>query len=130
MPSPHDVSESTAAQRMVVPTNCDEGSSGPRARQDDSGKNVEGPVILVVDDDAANLALAKALLEAEGFEVRTAVDAISTFEVLKTCDPALILMEHPAAGHGWMGFDPAIEEQRGDESYPGDRADGVRPFGR
>ena len=53
----------------------------------------DAPTILVVDDDLANLSLAQALLQAEGFQVRLAVDAQSTFKVLKTCAPALILMD-------------------------------------
>jgi CheY-like chemotaxis protein len=52
-----------------------------------------GTTILVVDDDLANLALAQALLQAEGFEVRVAIDAESAFKVLKTCTPSLILMD-------------------------------------
>jgi|RhiMetdeSRZDD1v2_1073273.scaffolds.fasta_scaffold971604_2 two-component system, cell cycle response regulator DivK len=59
-------------------------------------------LILVVDDEPANLALAQALLESEGFEVRTAKDAISAFEVLKDCDPSLILMDIQLPGmDGW-----------------------------
>lgn len=58
--------------------------------------------ILVVDDDAANLTLAEALLHAEGFEVRVASDAASLFEVLKSCTPALILMDIQLPGvDGW-----------------------------
>ncbi|HXD15860.1 MAG TPA: response regulator [Vicinamibacterales bacterium] len=53
----------------------------------------DAPCILVVDDDLANLALAEALLQAEGFQVRVAVDGASMFEMLKTCTPALILMD-------------------------------------
>jgi two-component system, cell cycle response regulator DivK len=52
-----------------------------------------GVTILVVDDDRANLALAEALLQAEGFRVCVARDFASMFEVLKTCKPALILMD-------------------------------------
>jgi CheY-like chemotaxis protein len=55
--------------------------------------SADAPTILVVDDDLANLALAQALLQAEGFQVRLAVDAQSTFKALKTCTPALILMD-------------------------------------
>ena len=51
------------------------------------------PTILVVDDDLANLALAEALLQAEGFQVRVAIDATSTLQVLQTVKPALILMD-------------------------------------
>jgi CheY-like chemotaxis protein len=49
--------------------------------------------ILVVDDDLANLALAEALLQAEGFNVRVAMDAGSVFAALKSTTPALILMD-------------------------------------
>lgn len=58
--------------------------------------------ILVVDDDAANLKLARFVLEAEGFAVKEAVDAFSTFEVLKTCNPSLIVMDIQLPGlDGW-----------------------------
>jgi two-component system cell cycle response regulator DivK len=58
--------------------------------------------ILVVDDDEKNLALARALLEADGFAVVTATDAISTFDALKDVDPALILMDIQLPGmDGW-----------------------------
>ena len=58
--------------------------------------------ILVVDDDRANLKLARFVLEAEGFDVKEAVDAFSTFEVLKTCDPSLIVMDIQLPGiDGW-----------------------------
>ena len=49
--------------------------------------------ILVVDDDLANLSLAQALLEAEGYRVRVAMDGTSMFAVLQTSRPALILMD-------------------------------------
>ena len=72
----------------------DDSDHFPRAAGDaDSGVVGEGGTILVVDDDLANLALAEALLQAEGFAVRVAMDAASTFEALKSCTPALILMD-------------------------------------
>ncbi len=62
----------------------------------------DGPTIIVVDDDAANLTLAQALLESEGFVVHTASDAISMFEILKDVDPDLILMDIQLPGmDGW-----------------------------
>jgi two-component system cell cycle response regulator DivK len=71
------------------------GPNGPRT----GGRS---HLILVVDDEPANLALAKALLESEGFDVRTAKDAISAFEELKDCDPSLILMDIQLPGmDGW-----------------------------
>lgn len=55
-----------------------------------------------MDDDETNLALARALLEADGFAVVTAMDAMSTFDVLKDVDPALILMDIQLPGmDGW-----------------------------
>jgi CheY-like chemotaxis protein len=55
--------------------------------------DADAPTILVVDDDLANLALAEALLQAEGFKVCVAMDARSTIALLKKCSPALILMD-------------------------------------
>ena len=58
--------------------------------------------ILVVDDDRTNLKLARFVLESEGFVVEEAVDAVSTFEVLKTCHPSLIVMDIQLPGmDGW-----------------------------
>ncbi len=42
-----------------------------------------GEPILIVDDNAANLKLARVLLQGEGYEVRTAVDA----EDVSVCSP-------------------------------------------
>ncbi len=49
--------------------------------------------ILIVDDNAANLKLARILLAAEGFEVRTASDADEARAVLRVFLPRLILMD-------------------------------------
>jgi CheY-like chemotaxis protein len=56
--------------------------------------------ILVVDDDEANLTLARALLEADGFAVVTAVDAMSTFDVLKD----VARMATPSARAMWVSW--------------------------
>jgi len=79
---------------------------GDVARADASGvESAEGTkkqTILLVDDDAANLKLARFVLEAEGYEVVEAIDAVSTFEVLKSCAPALIVMDIQLPGmDGW-----------------------------
>lgn len=77
-------------------------SKADDASHAESGASKNLHVILVVDDDAANLKLAQALLEAEGFAIRTATDAISALEVLKDCDPSLILMDIQLPGmDGW-----------------------------
>lgn len=66
------------------------------------GADKQRATILVVDDDEANLTMARALLEADGFAVVTAIDAISTFDALKDVEPTLILMDIQLPGmDGW-----------------------------
>ena len=52
-----------------------------------------GEPILIVDDNPANLKLARVLLASEGYEVRTATDAEEALEVLAQFRPRLILMD-------------------------------------
>jgi two-component system, cell cycle response regulator DivK len=54
---------------------------------------VAGEPILIVDDNAANLKLARVLLSGEGYEVRTAGDAEQALELLEIFHPRLILMD-------------------------------------
>ena len=49
--------------------------------------------ILIVDDNPANLKLARVLLASEGYEVRTAIAAEEAVEVLEQFRPRLILMD-------------------------------------
>jgi len=49
--------------------------------------------ILIVDDNPQNLKLAKVILVAEGYEVRTAIDAEDALQILESFAPALILMD-------------------------------------
>jgi CheY-like chemotaxis protein len=49
--------------------------------------------ILIVDDNAQNLKLAWVLLTAEGYDVRTAVDAEDALMVLEWFTPRVILMD-------------------------------------
>lgn len=49
--------------------------------------------VLIVDDNATNLKLAKVLLSSEGYRVRTAVDAEQALEILAEFQPQLILMD-------------------------------------
>jgi CheY-like chemotaxis protein len=49
--------------------------------------------ILIVDDNAQNLKLAKVILATEGYDVRTAVDAEDALRVLESFTPRLILMD-------------------------------------
>jgi CheY-like chemotaxis protein len=52
-----------------------------------------GEPILIVDDHAVNLKLARFVLESDGYTVRTAVDAEQALEVLAEFAPRLILMD-------------------------------------
>ena len=52
-----------------------------------------GEPILIVDDNPANLKLARVLLAGEGYEVRTAADADEALAVLNAFHPRLILMD-------------------------------------
>jgi two-component system, cell cycle response regulator DivK len=52
-----------------------------------------GEQILIVDDNPANLKLARVLLMTEGYTVLTAVNAEQALVVLKTARPRLILMD-------------------------------------
>ena len=61
-----------------------------------------GETILIVDDDETSLKIARFVLEAEGFVVCEATDALSTLERLKTGDPAMIVMDiHLPGMGGW-----------------------------
>ena len=83
-------------------SNKDNGSAPIAPVKNQSNTDNRKLTILVVDDDQTNLTLARALLESDGFTVVTAVDAISTFDVLKDVDPALILMDIQLPGmDGW-----------------------------
>lgn len=50
-------------------------------------------MILIVDDNPINLKLARLLLSAEGYEVRTALDAEQALGLLGEFQPHLILMD-------------------------------------
>ena len=50
-------------------------------------------VVLVVDDNPTNLKLLAYLLQAKGYDVRTAADAESALDVVREVMPALILMD-------------------------------------
>jgi len=52
-----------------------------------------GETILIVDDNAVNLKLAKVLLVKEGYEVKTAADAEEALKSIETTKPRLILMD-------------------------------------
>jgi len=49
--------------------------------------------ILIVDDNPQNLKLARVILAAEGYEVKTAIDAEDALSILESFAPRLILMD-------------------------------------
>jgi CheY-like chemotaxis protein len=61
--------------------------------------------LLIVDHDSTNLRLARRVLEADGFDVREATDAVSALEVLevlKDCRPAMMVVDIQLPGmDGW-----------------------------
>jgi CheY-like chemotaxis protein len=52
-----------------------------------------GEPILIVDDNPQNLKLAKVILVAEGYDVKTAIDAEEALSILESFAPRLILMD-------------------------------------
>jgi two-component system, cell cycle response regulator DivK len=49
--------------------------------------------VLIVDDNPQNLKLAKVILAAEGYQVKTAIDAEDALRILESFTPRLILMD-------------------------------------
>ena len=49
--------------------------------------------VLIVDDNPMNMKLVRVLLTGEGYDVRTAVDALEALDILKEWRPLLILMD-------------------------------------
>lgn len=52
-----------------------------------------GELVLIVEDNPTNLKLAKLLLSIEGYDIKTATDAMEAVAVLETCHPKIILMD-------------------------------------
>jgi len=65
--------------------------------------------ILIVDDNPANLKLARLLLTAEGHDARTAPDAESAMKLLETFKPKLILMDIQLPGMDGLELTRALK---------------------
>ena len=52
-----------------------------------------GEKILIVDDNPQNLKLARVLLDSEGYETRSAIDAEEALAMLQSFAPRMILMD-------------------------------------
>ncbi|HXR35758.1 MAG TPA: response regulator [Candidatus Binataceae bacterium] len=61
-------------------------NSNPRDKMKSEG-------ILIVDDNESNLRLMQAIVDSEGYPVKSATDAQEALEVLQTWQPKLILMD-------------------------------------
>jgi two-component system, cell cycle response regulator DivK len=59
---------------------------------------VAGEAILIVDDNPANLKLARVLLSGEGYAVTTAADGAEALGLLESFRPRLILMDMQMPG--------------------------------
>jgi len=80
-----------------------------------------GELILIVDDNPQNLKLARVLLAAEGYDVRTAIDAedaLRQLDLLRTLDstPALILMDLQLPGMDGLEL---TRQLKGDPAWRG-----------
>ena len=79
--------------RFLMPPQDDDDEALRNLTRPSQPIDPDAVTILVVDDDLANLALAEALLQSEGFQVCVAMDGPSMFKALERCTPALILMD-------------------------------------
>jgi two-component system, cell cycle response regulator DivK len=72
--------------------------------------------VLIVDDNPMNMKLVRVLLTGEGYEVRTAADALEALDILKEWRPLLILMDIQLPGIDGLELtrrlkaDPGTEE--------------------
>jgi CheY-like chemotaxis protein len=69
--------------------------------------------ILIVDDNPVNLKLARVLLAAEGYTVRTAGDAEEALAVLAQFKPRLILMDIQLPGMDGLELTRRLKAQEG-----------------
>ena len=79
---------------------------------------MESPTILIVDDNPLNMKLIRVLLTAEGYQVRTAVDAKEALDTLHDCHPRLILMDIQLPGIDGI---TALKQLRADPKTKGIR---------
>jgi two-component system, cell cycle response regulator DivK len=70
-----------------------------------------GTPVLIVDDNAANLKLARVLLTMEGYEVRTAQGATEALAALQEFHPRVILMDVQLPGMDGLTLTGKLKSQ-------------------
>src|SRR5579862_6501792 len=77
--------------------------------------------LVVIDDDPANLKLARFVLASEGLEIHSAGDPKSGMNVIRQVRPQIVLLDlvMPRAGHGIAAGNPGIRS--GNRRDPDDR---------
>src|SRR5689334_24405958 len=83
------------AATLMSPNPSARASSSPRCASSSARRRVvhEPPRILVVDDNEANLDIAKMRLESQGYEVVTAVDGEDALSKVRARAPDLLLLD-------------------------------------
>ena len=86
--------------------------------------------ILLVEDNPVNRRLAMFLLRSQGYQVREATSALEAFEILKTEQFDLIVMDIQLPGMDGLEATTKLKGRTGDSENSGDRRDIVRHGGR
>lgn len=74
--------------------------------------------ILIVDDNEVNLRLAADVLEFDGYQVETALDAMLALEALERARPALILMDVAMPGMDGLTLTQRLKAHPGTAAIP------------
>ena len=71
---------------------------------------MSGEAVLIVDDNPQNLKLSRVLLAAEGYDVKTAVDAEDALHILRAFRPRVILMDLQLPGMDGLALTRRLKE--------------------
>jgi CheY-like chemotaxis protein len=79
---------------------------------------VDGPLVLVVEDNAVNLELVEAVLDRDGFQVVSAASAEAALERLERLRPDLILLDIQLPGLDGLELTRRLKADRVSASIP------------